>query len=120
VSRRCNIFNAWPDSTYHLRQKWGYYPTARLNTDLRNYEHEINNAAIITFGNDLIEVIVYQFSFIISIRAEGEKIKHGLLVNFGKNIARQVSSLCASAMRFYPNEKYKPSRQLFRCINKNS
>ncbi|MFZ5402465.1 Imm63 family immunity protein, partial [Enterobacter asburiae] len=25
VSRRCNIFNAWPDSTYHLRQKWGYY-----------------------------------------------------------------------------------------------
>ena len=28
--------------------------TARLNTDLRDYEHEINNAAIITFGNDLI------------------------------------------------------------------
>ncbi|HBM0491827.1 hypothetical protein ACS4XW_22560 [Escherichia coli] len=91
--------------------------TARLNTDLRDYEHEINNAAIITFGNDLIEVIVYQFSFIISIRAEGEKIKHGLLVNFGKNIARQVSSLCASAMRVYPNEKHKPSRQLFHCIN---
>ncbi|MBC9223407.1 hypothetical protein IBK32_17185, partial [Escherichia coli] len=65
--------------------------TARLNTDLRDYEYEINNAAIITFGNDLIEVIVYQFSFVISIRAEGEKIKHGLLVNFGKNIARQVS-----------------------------
>lgn len=79
--------------------------------------YEINNAAIITFGNDLIEVIVYQFSFVISIRAEGEKIKHGLLVNFGKNIARQVSSLCASAMRVYPNEKHKPSRQLFHCIN---
>ena len=46
-----------------------------------------------------------------------EKIKHGLLVNFGKNIARQVSSLCASAMRVYPNEKHKPSRQLFHCIN---
>ena len=88
-----------------------------LNTDLRDYEYEINNAAIITFGNDLIEVIVYQFSFVISIRAEGEKIKHGLLVNFGKNIARQVSSLCASAMRVYPNEKHKPSRQLFHCIN---
>ncbi len=38
--------------------------TARLNTDLRDYEYEINNAAIITFGNDLIEVIVYQFSFV--------------------------------------------------------
>ncbi|CAM6530929.1 Cytoplasmic protein [Klebsiella quasipneumoniae subsp. similipneumoniae] len=88
-----------------------------LNTDLRDYEYEINNAAIITFGNDLIEVIVYQFSFVISIRAEGEKIKHGLLINFGKNIARQVSSLCASAMRVYPNEKHKPSRQLFHCIN---
>ena len=91
--------------------------TARLNTDLRDYEYEINNAAIITFGNDLIEVIVYQFSFVISIRAEGEKIKHGLLVNFGKNIARQVSSLCASAMRVYPNDQHKPSRQLFHCIN---
>ena len=50
--------------------------TARLNTDLRDYEHEINNAAIITFGNDLIEVIVYQFSFIISIRAEGDHFVH--------------------------------------------
>ena len=94
--------------------------TARLNTDLRDYEYEINNAAIITFGNDLIEVIVYQFSFFIKVRTNSEKIKHGLLVNFGKNIARQVSSLCESAMRFYPNERHKPSRQLFRCINKNS
>lgn len=34
----------------------------------------------------------------------------------GFNTFRQVSSLCASAMRFYPNEKHKPSRQLFRCI----
>ena len=91
--------------------------TARLNTDLRDYEIEINKAASVTFGNDLTDITVYQFSFIISIRADGEKIKHGLLVNFGKNIARQVSSLCASAMRFYPNEKHKPSRQLFRCIN---
>ncbi|HCJ6301578.1 hypothetical protein OGV67_14410 [Citrobacter sp. CK188] len=91
--------------------------TARLNTDLRDYKHEINNAAIITFGNDLIEVIVYQFSFIISVKTDGEKIKHGLLVNFGKNIARQVSSLCLSAMRMYPNANHKPSYQLFRCIN---
>ncbi|WP_165470055.1 hypothetical protein, partial [Escherichia coli] len=73
--------------------------TARLNTDLRDYEIEINKAASVTFGNDLTDITVYQFSFIISIRADGEKIKHGLLVNFGKNIARQVSSLCASAMR---------------------
>lgn len=90
--------------------------TARLNTDLRDYEHEINNAAIITFGNDLIEVIVYQFSFVIKVRTNSEKIKHGLLVNFGKNIARQVSPLCAAAMRIYPNIKHKQSRQLFRCI----
>lgn len=90
--------------------------TARLNTDLRDYEREINRAANVTFGNDLTDIIVYQFSFIISVKTDGEKIKHGLLVNFGKNIARQVSSLCASAMRFYPNEKHKPSRQLFRCI----
>lgn len=90
--------------------------TARLNTDLRDYEREINRAANVTFGNDLTDIIVYQFSFIISVKTNGEKIKHGLLVNFGKNIARQVSSLCASAMRFYPNEKHKPSRQLFRCI----
>lgn len=91
--------------------------TARLNTDLRYYESEINKAASVTFGNDLTDITVYQFSFIISIRTDGEKIKHGLLVNFGKNIAKQVSSLCESAMRFYPNEKHKPSRQLFRCIN---
>lgn len=90
---------------------------AKLNTDLRDYEKEINRAASVTFGNDLADITVYQFSFIISIRTDGEKIKYGLLVNFGKNIARQVSSLCASAMRFYPNEKHKPSRQLFRCIN---
>lgn len=91
--------------------------TARLNTDLRDYESEINRAASVTFGDDLTDITVYQSSFIISIRADGEKIKHGLLVNFGKNIARQVSSLCASAMRVYPNEKHKPSRQLFHCIN---
>ncbi|MDJ7594984.1 hypothetical protein LD613_04875 [Salmonella enterica] len=91
--------------------------TARLNTDLRYYESEINKAASVTFVNDLTDITVYQFSFIISIRTDGEKIKHGLLVNFGKNIAKQVSSLCESAMRFYPNEKHKPSRQLFRCIN---
>lgn len=91
--------------------------TARLNTDLRDYEKEINRAANVTFGNDLTDIIIYQFSFIISVRTDDEKIKHGLLVNFGKNIARQVSSLCASAMRFYSNEKHKPSRQLFRCTN---
>ena len=79
--------------------------TARLNTDLRDYESEINKAASVTFGNDLADI------------TDGEKIKHGLLVNFGKNIARQVSSLCASAMRVYPNEKHKPSSQLFHCIN---
>jgi hypothetical protein len=82
--------------------------TARLNADLRDYEHEINNAAIITFGNDLIEVIVYQFSFVIKVRTNSEKIKHGLLVNFGKNIAKQVSSLCESAMRFYPMKNTSP------------
>ncbi|MEB2718720.1 hypothetical protein VC186_13080 [Citrobacter portucalensis] len=91
--------------------------TARLHTDLRDYESVINRAASVTFGNDLADITVYQFSFIISIRTDGEKIKHGLLINFGKNIARQVSSLCASAMRFYPNEKHKPSCQLFRCID---
>ena len=91
--------------------------TARLNTDLRDYESEINKAASVTFGNDLTGIVIYQFSFIIRVRTNDEKIKHGLLVNFGKNIARQVSSLCASAMRIYPNEKHKPSRQLFRCIN---
>ncbi|CAM7677378.1 Putative transposase [Citrobacter freundii] len=32
--------------------------TARLNTDLRNYEHEINNAAIITSGKAGTEVTV--------------------------------------------------------------
>ncbi|HHA1258585.1 TPA: hypothetical protein ACOEEM_003261 [Enterobacter asburiae] len=91
--------------------------TARLNTDLRDYEIEINRAASVTFGNDLKDISIYQFSFIIKVRTDGEKIKHGLLVNFGKNIARQVSSLCASAMRVYPNEKHKPSHQLFHCIN---
>lgn len=91
--------------------------TARLNTDLRDYESEINKAASVTFGNDLIEVIVYQFSFVIKVRTNSEKIKHGLLVNFGKNIAKQVSSLCLSAMRMYPNANHKPSYQLFRCIN---
>ena len=91
--------------------------TARLNTDLRDYESEINRAASVTFGNDLTDITVYQSSFIISVKTDGEKIKHGLLVNFGKNIARQVSSLCASAMRVYANEKHKPSRQLFHCIN---
>mgnify|MGYP004717073227 FL=1 len=58
--------------------------TARLNTDLRDYEREINRAANVTFGNDLTDIIVYQFSFIISVKTDGEKIKHGLLVNFGK------------------------------------
>ncbi|MEQ9900393.1 hypothetical protein ABRP59_12220 [Pectobacterium punjabense] len=90
--------------------------TARLNTNLRDFEREINRAASVTFGNDLTDITVYQFSFIISVRTDDEKIKHGLLVNFGKNIARQVSSLCESAMRFYPNKKHKPSRQLFRCL----
>ena len=64
-----------------------------------------HKAASVTFGNDLADI------------TDVEKIKHGLLVNFGKNIARQVSSLCASAMRVYPNEKHKPSSQLFHCIN---
>lgn len=64
-----------------------------------------HKAASVTFGNDLADI------------TDGEKIKHGLLVNLGKNIARQVSSLCASAMRVYTNEKHKPSSQLFHCIN---
>ncbi|SKA00270.1 hypothetical protein SAMN03097723_2746 [Pantoea eucalypti] len=91
--------------------------TARLNTDLRDYEREIKRAATITFGNDLADLTVYQFSFIINVITDREKIKHGLLVNFGKNIARQVSSLCAFAMRSYSNDKHKPSCQLFRCIS---
>lgn len=91
--------------------------TARLNTDLRDYKIEIYRAASVTFGNDLTDISIYQFSFIIKVRTDGDKIKHGLLVNFGKNIARQVSSLCLSAMRMYPNANHKPSYQLFRCIN---
>ena len=55
-----------------------------------------HKAASVTFGNDLADI------------TDSEKIKHGLLVNFGKNIARQVSSLCASAMQVYPNEKHFP------------
>ncbi|WP_407261536.1 transposase [Klebsiella pneumoniae] len=39
-----------------------------------------HKAASVTFGNDLADI------------TDGEKIKHGLLVNLGKNIARQVSS----------------------------
>lgn len=90
--------------------------TARLNADLKDYEREIKKSALVTFGNALTDVFVYQFSFIIRVRTDSDEIKHGLLVNFGKNIARQVSSLCASAMRYYPNEKHKPSHQLFRCL----
>ena len=40
--------------------------TARLNTDLRDYESEINRAASVTFGNDLTDITVYQSSFIIT------------------------------------------------------
>ena len=57
--------------------------TARINTDLRDFEREINRAASVTFGNDLTDITVYQFSFIISVRTDSEKIKHGLLVNLG-------------------------------------
>ncbi|TBL68629.1 hypothetical protein [Hafnia alvei] len=91
--------------------------TAKVNCDLRNYESEINKAARATFGDDVVGISVHEFSFIISINTPHNKIKHGLLVNFGKKIATQVSSLCASAMRIYPNIKHKQSRQLFRCIN---
>lgn len=44
--------------------------TARLNTDLRDYEIEINKAASVTFGNDLTDITIYQSSFIISIRTK--------------------------------------------------
>lgn len=90
---------------------------ARLNTDLRNFEREIKRAAGVTFCNNLADISIYQLSFIIKVRTDGEEIKHGLLVNFGKNIARQVSSLCASEKRLYPNGKHNPNRQIFRCIN---
>ncbi|AOR18138.1 hypothetical protein [Escherichia coli] len=62
-------------------------------------------------------ILRYIYCLVFQGASSVKKIKHGLLVNFGKNIARQVSSLCASAMRVYPNEKHKPSRQLFHCIN---
>ncbi|AUA41974.1 hypothetical protein DXT10_23855 [Escherichia coli] len=62
-------------------------------------------------------ILRYIYCLVFQGASSVKKINHGLLVNFGKNIARQVSSLCASAMRVYPNEKHKPSRQLFHCIN---
>ncbi|MGX8813169.1 hypothetical protein ACWWJ3_28215, partial [Klebsiella pneumoniae] len=51
-------------------------------SDLFNKAPQItrHKAASVTFGNDLADI------------TDGEKIKHGLLVNLGKNIARQVSS----------------------------
>lgn len=39
--------------------------TERLNTDLRDFEREINRAARVTFGNDLTDISIYQLSFII-------------------------------------------------------
>ncbi|MFV0549690.1 MAG: hypothetical protein ACK5M5_13350 [Limnobaculum xujianqingii] len=89
----------------------------RTHINLHDYEKEIRQAAEIIFIEDLKDVRVKQFSFTISIDSPTEKIKHGLLVNFGKCIARQVSGLCASAMKIYPNIKHKPSRQLFKCIS---
>lgn len=89
----------------------------RIHINLYDYEKEIRQAAEIIFREDLKDVHVKQFSFTISIDSPTEKIKQGLLINFGKSITRQVSGLCTSAMKIYPNIKHKPSRQLFKCIS---
>lgn len=68
-----------------------------------------------TFRHAPISVEVCSAYFILSIESESPKIKHGLLVNFGKHIAKQAHSLCEEAMKTYHSDGNLPNRQLFRC-----
>ncbi|WP_370547978.1 hypothetical protein NMD69_15135 [Edwardsiella tarda] len=90
--------------------------TARKIVDLRYFTQEIECAAQMSFGGDLIDVTINESNFIIQINSIDGKIKHGVLVNFGKNISRQVTNLCSYAMKVYISEKYPVSRQLFKSI----
>ncbi|MRT12974.1 hypothetical protein GJV07_11800 [Enterobacteriaceae bacterium RIT711] len=92
---------------------------SRLYLDLRDYNKEIRKAAEMSFRELLIDLKISQHNFIISIKSPTSRIKHGVLVNFGKNIARQAASLCATAMKVYPNDKHLPSHQLFNCKKTN-
>jgi len=89
--------------------------TARYNIDLCDYRHAITRAAELSFREIFYDIDVQSSYFTLTLDSETPKIKHGLLVNFGKTIAKQARGLCVEAMRTYQSDKHPPSRQLFRC-----
>ncbi len=89
---------------------------ARDNISLLPFKTIIRDAAEMQFKDDLNSVTVHKHYFIIQVYSQQEKIAHGELVNFGKNIARTASSLSERAIRVYTNDKHPTSKQLFKCV----
>jgi hypothetical protein len=90
--------------------------TARNMINLRQYHREIEKAANITFRDKLYDIVINESYFNIKIRTLDGTIRRGLLINFGKVLAKQTPQLCQSAMKTYKSSKHPLSRQLFKAI----
>ena len=89
--------------------------SARYKINLCDYRQAITRAAELSFRELFCDIDVQSTYFTLTLDSETPKVKHGLLVNFGKTIAKQAHELCEEAMRTYQSDKHPPSRQLFRC-----
>ena len=89
--------------------------SARYKINLCDYRQAITRAAELSFRELFCDIDVQSTYFTLTLDSDTPKVKHGLLVNFGKTIAKQAHGLCEEAMRTYQSDKHPPSRQLFRC-----
>ncbi|MBS0893262.1 hypothetical protein JK211_04350 [Tatumella sp. JGM130] len=89
--------------------------SARYKINLCDYRQAITRAAELSFRELFCDIDVQSTYFTLTLDSDTPKVKHGLLVNFGKTIAKQTHGLCEEAMRTYQSDKHPPSRQLFRC-----
>ena len=89
--------------------------SARYKINLCDYRQAITLAAELSFRELFCDIDVQSTYFTLTLDSETPKVKHGLLVNFGKTIAKQAHGLCEEGMRTYQSDKHPPSRQLFRC-----
>lgn len=90
--------------------------TARSTIDLRQYSREIEKAASFIFKSNLSDIVINESYFNIDIRTLDGAIQRGLLINFGKILAKQMPQLCRLAMKIYKSNKHPPSRQLFKTV----
>lgn len=90
--------------------------TARNMIDIRQYRREIEKSASFIFKDNLHDIAINESYFNISIHTPDGMIQRGLLINFGKTLAKQTPQLCQLAMKTYKSSKHPPSKQLFKAV----